>query len=117
MTAPYPGTNRTTGFLFGLCGFLLLTVAEPVAARQDTLLMAGWRFSQHAAPAAGKPGLDADDGQAVSLPHNWGWEEAQVTNQYYRGPGWYSRELPLRPEPDKRIFFALKPLPPWPMSS
>jgi len=108
MTAPYPGTTRTTVFLFGLCGFLLLALAEPVAARQDTLLMDGWRFSQHAAPPAGKPGLDADDGQAVSLPHNWGWEEAQVTNQYYRGPGWYSRELPLRPEPDKRYFLRFE---------
>ena len=108
MTAHYPRTNRTIGLLFGLCAFLILIIAEPVAARQDTLLMDGWRFTQQDAPHAEKPGLDDYNWQAVSLPHNWGWEEAQVTNKYYRGPSWYFRELPIRPEPDKRYFLRFE---------
>ena len=102
-------TNRTIGLLLGLCGFLILTVAEPVAARQDALLTDGWRFTQQDAPHAEKPGLDDYDWQAVSLPHNWGWEDAQLGKNYYRGPGWYRRALDIgKPETGKRYYLRFE---------
>jgi hypothetical protein len=46
--------------------------------------------------------------QAVSIPHCWGWEEAQQGKDYYRGPGWYRRELDITPEAGKRYFLRFE---------
>ena len=68
----------------------------------------GWRFQTSAVEDAVVPLATLQHAEAVNLPHSWGWEEAQVTNKYYRGPSWYFRELPLRPEPDKRYFLRFE---------
>ena len=79
-----------------------------VFAREDTLLVSDWRFSLSDPSDAGK--ADFDDGvwQKVSIPHNWGWEEAQQGKNYYRGPGWYRRELDIAPETGKRYFLRFE---------
>ena len=46
--------------------------------------------------------------QAVSIPHNWGWEEAQQGKNYYRGPGWYRHELDVTPQAGKRYFLRFE---------
>ena len=46
--------------------------------------------------------------QTISIPHNWGWEEAQQGKDYYRGPGWYRRELDLKPQAGKRYFLRFE---------
>ena len=46
--------------------------------------------------------------QKISLPHCWGWDEAQVTKNYYRGPGWYRRVLDVKPEEGKRYFLRFE---------
>ena len=46
--------------------------------------------------------------QTVSIPHNWGWEQAQQGKEYYRGPGWYRRELDITPEAGKRYFLRFE---------
>ena len=77
-------------------------------ARQNLLLDSGWLF---------KPGDDAgaelrvfDDRawESVTIPHNWGWQEAQEGKAYYRGPGWYRRELDIKPESGKRYFLRFE---------
>jgi len=73
-------------------------------ARESTLLDSDWRFKLGDVTNAEKPDFNDSDWQAVSVPHNWGWAEAQQGKDYYRGPGWYRRELDLKPEAGKRYF-------------
>lgn len=62
-------------------------------ARRDTRLDDGWRFRGDDVPGAEQADFDDGDWEAVSLPHNWGWEEAQRGRDYRRGPGWYRHAL------------------------
>ena len=74
-------------------------------ARESMLLDSGWRFKSGEATNAAQSGFNDGDWQAVSLPHNWGWEEAQQGKDFYRGPGWYRRDLNLgAPQSGKRYF-------------
>jgi beta-galactosidase len=74
-------------------------------ARDNTLLDSGWRFQLGETDGAAAAGFKDNLWQTVSIPHNWGWEDAQQGREYYRGPGWYRRELNIRAmEPGKRYF-------------
>jgi len=84
-------------------------------ARESTLLDSGWRFMQgDPAGVAGQAMSPADANwidsswQTVSIPHNWGWENAQEGKDYYRGTGWYRRELNVTPETGKRYFLRFE---------
>lgn len=77
---------------------------EHAATRQNTLLETGWIFEQGDVTNAEKSSFDTGGWQAVSLPHCWGWEQAQKGESFYRGPGWYRRDLPVTPQPGKRYF-------------
>ncbi len=89
-------------FFLAVVASSFTSVAEP---RQETLLVDGWRFQQGDFTNAPGANFNDSDWAPVSLPHCWGWEEAQRGEKYRRGPGWYRRELvtgALRP--DKRYF-------------
>jgi beta-galactosidase len=84
-------------------------------ARESTLLNSGWRFMQgDPAGLSGQAMNPADmnwidsSWQAVSIPHNWGWENAQEGKDFYRGPSWYRRELAIAPKPGKRYFLRFE---------
>ncbi len=84
-------------------------------AREDTLLDSGWRFMQGDPSSLSGQAMNPADAnwidsnwQTVSLPHNWGWKEAQEGKPYYRGPGWYRRELDIAPETGKRYFLRFE---------
>jgi beta-galactosidase len=80
-------------------------------ARESMLLDSGWRFNLGDADGAQnlKFGEHSDKfWQTVSVPHCWGWEEAEQGREYYRGPGWYRRELNIIPEPDQRYFLRFE---------
>jgi beta-galactosidase len=84
-------------------------------ARESTLLDSGWRFMQgDPAGLSGQAMSPADPNwidsgwQAVSIPHCWGWEDAQQGKDYYRGPGWYRRELGVTTEAGKRYFLRFE---------
>ena len=90
-------------------GVLLVSFRAPaVVARESTALTGLWLFQKGDITAAADPGFVASDWQKISLPHCWGWQEAQITNHYYRGPGWYRRELDLQPESGKRYFLRFE---------
>ncbi|HEU5396218.1 MAG TPA: glycoside hydrolase family 2 TIM barrel-domain containing protein [Verrucomicrobiae bacterium] len=92
--------------------FLTFIVSLHAVARESTLLDSGWRFmrgdpaglaGQATNPAA--VNWNDADWQTISIPHCWGWEGAQAgKTDYYRGPGWYRRELDVTPEKGKRYF-------------
>src|SRR4029079_17191634 len=44
--------------------------------------------------------------QSLSIPHNWGWEQAQRGERYLRGPGWYRRSLDIGVPKAGRRYFA-----------
>ena len=72
---------------------LALFVTAQLQAREDTTLTDGWLFQSGEVPHGEQPSLVATSWQAISLPHCWGVEAAMAGKEYYRGPGWYRREL------------------------
>src|ERR1041385_4110067 len=80
-------------------------------AREDTVLADGWKFYLGDCDGAQnfKFGEHSDQfWQTISLPHCWGWQDAQVGKEYYRGPGWYRRNLAINPEAGKRYFLKFE---------
>ncbi|KQV47419.1 hypothetical protein ASC95_24985 [Pelomonas sp. Root1217] len=78
-----------------LIALLLFVGSHAWAARQVTALDDGWRFLR--ADVAGASAVDfADSAWAVvRLPHTWNGIDGEAGGAYYRGPGWYRRELQL----------------------
>ena len=95
---------------FGLAiGFTIaITVCTAAQAREDQRLDTDWRFMLEDVSGAETPGYDDHGWQAVSLPHNWGWEDAQAGKPNFRGPGWYRRELTITAQPGKRYFLRFE---------
>ena len=77
-------------------------------AREIQLLGADWKFKLGENAGAERPDFDASGWETISLPHNWGWQEAQEGKPYYRGPGWYRRELDIAPQTGKRVFLRFE---------
>lgn len=73
--------------------------------RETELLNDGWRFQAGDPTNAQAAGFDDRGWSSLSVPHCWGWEEAQQGEKYQRGPGWYRRALnPGQPAEGKRYF-------------
>src|SRR5580704_13082191 len=77
-------------------------------ARESTLLDAGWKFQLAAAAGAQQIAFDDSGWQPVSVPHCWGWQDAQEGKMNYRGPGWYRRELDIVPRSGERYFLRFE---------
>ena len=75
---------------------------------RNTLLISNWKFNSGDNTNAAATDFDDSGWQTISLPHNWGWQEAQQGKDYYRGPGWYRRELDIAPETGKRYFLRFE---------
>jgi beta-galactosidase len=88
---------------------LALAFSFNLFARESTLLDSDWKFKSGEIADAEKTNFDDSHWQAISIPHNWGWEDAQQGKDYYRGPGWYRRELNFgAPQPGKRYFLRFE---------
>ena len=87
---------------------LCAIAAANVSARDNQVLTDGWRFQKSDETNAIAPGFTDVGWQKISLPHCWGWEEAQVTKNYYRGPGWYRQALDVKREEGKRYFLRFE---------
>lgn len=73
-------------------------------AREQTRLADGWKFLPGEHTNAAAADFNDADWPTVSIPHCWGWQEAQQGKPYYRGPGWYRRGLNFTPDTGKRYF-------------
>jgi beta-galactosidase len=82
------------------------------APRTDVELNSDWRFQKGDRGAGSKTmtasSVDESLWQNVSLPHCWGWEDAQKGKQYYRGPGWYWRVVNATPAAGRRYFLRFE---------
>ncbi|HEY5298781.1 MAG TPA: glycoside hydrolase family 2 TIM barrel-domain containing protein [Verrucomicrobiae bacterium] len=79
-----------------------------VFARENTLLDSDWKFQLGESTNAEAVNFNDTNWQTVSIPHNWGWENAQQGKDFYRGPGWYRRGLNIVPETGKRYFLRFE---------
>ena len=96
-------------FMRKYCIFLFMFVLTFNSfARENTLLDSGWKFQLGEVTNAEQGDFNDGNWQAISIPHNWGWEQAQQGKDYYRGPGWYRRALNLMPETGKRYFLRFE---------
>jgi beta-galactosidase len=99
--------------LFILLAAIALDVQSELFAasdvRGDTRLDTGWRFIQSEVANGADTSVNDSSWQAISIPHCWGWTEAQQGNtKFYRGPGWYRRELNVVPNPGRRYFLRFE---------
>jgi beta-galactosidase len=90
--------------------FLFTRLPLSAAPRESADLNSNWKFER--GEGAGNPsatGFDDASWQGISLPHCWGWEDAQKGKQYYRGPGWYRREVEVpSPKAGRRYFLRFE---------
>lgn len=77
--------------MFILAG-LLLWQAETAAQRQSKTINDGWKFCKGDVPAASETTFDDSNWQRIHLPHTWN-TDAYTHKDYYRGVGWYRRQL------------------------
>ncbi len=85
-----------------------LILSSNLFARDDTRLDTNWRFMKGEVAGAEKTDFNDSDWQTLEIPHCWGWEDAQQGRNYYRGPGWYRRELTIQPQPGRRYFIRFE---------
>ena len=90
--------NLSSYKLFRRCRLavmLALVLPLVLSARESTLLDSGWRFVLGDAYEAQKTNFNDRQWLQVSVPHCWGWEDAQAGREFYHGPGWYRRALDI----------------------
>jgi len=92
--------------IFSLTAALVFTATG--FARESSSLDAGWKFKQGEITNASSSNFDDASWSSVTLPHCWGWEEAQQGKKFYQGAGWYRRELNVTPESGKRYFLRFE---------
>jgi beta-galactosidase len=90
-------------------GASALGFVSTLHAREDTRLDSGWRFKQGDTAGAERIDFSDADWTAVSIPHNWGFEQAQLGKDFYRGPGWYRLALGgVAPKAGRRYFIRFE---------
>ena len=80
----------------------LLLGAGAHAARLVEPLDGPWHFQRADVPAASGAEFDDAGWPVVTLPHTWNAVDGEAGGEYYRGPGWYRRELQLPDAPATR---------------
>lgn len=85
-------------------------LARADGPRRETVLADGWRFLrvEKTDPADRAP-ADSAPWTTVTIPHNYGWQQAQAGKRYERGPAWYKRvvEIPADAK-DRRVFLKFE---------
>lgn len=89
-----------------------MRLSSGAAPREVLDLNPNWRFERGESNSAQNlSAVDFNDSswQQISLPHCWGWGEAQQGENYYRGPGWYRREMDVpNPKANRRYFLRFE---------
>lgn len=101
--------NRQIRFLLLMLVTNVAIQAQEKFPRVIKTINSDWFFIQKDS-ATTKKGMDANDGwQSISIPHNWGYEEAQKgNNNFYKGIGWYAKEITINPKKGKRYFLKFE---------
>ena len=78
-----------------------------MAQRETTDLADGWKFIKHDVT----PDAAYDAWESVTVPHTWNAQDGQTYSKdgYYRGPGWYAKELEIPAAwKSKRVFIRFE---------
>lgn len=90
--------------------FQSLKQNEEQAPRIDIILADNWKFVKvdNTTPIESVPD-DTFTWETVSIPHNYGYQEAEAGKENWRGPAWYRRtiEIPLNKQ-GKRFFLKFE---------
>ena len=79
-----------------LAGLLFTACAALAGPRLRYTINEHWKFFKGECPGAEEPGYDVSRWETVDLPHTW--NVADVEDEpygWYRGAGWYVRDLPI----------------------
>jgi hypothetical protein len=90
--------------LIGLAAWLALAVPALAQGRSEQAIDAGWRFQKGEVAGAADAATDTGGWLKVTLPHSFNAGDGEDGGGYYRGPGWYRRELVLERAPTGRLF-------------
>jgi len=85
---------KTTVSLVGLC--VMTGFSTPDCVRLET-----WKFT----PSDGEINRSSSHWQNVTVPHTWNAKDGQDGGSYYRGPGWYQRQLNIEDAPAEHRYF------------
>lgn len=78
------------------------------AQRELKTINDGWRFIKQDIPQASDAEFNDKQWEHVSIPHTWN-SDAYVDKQYYRGVGWYRKNLYISDEyKDKQVFIRFE---------
>ena len=99
--------SRAPLFLFAVL-FLAVRLSANAAPRESVDLLSNWKFQRGDDNGASETNFNDSAWQLISIPHCWGWEDAQKGRAYYRGPGWYRREVDVPPKPNRRYFLRFE---------
>ena len=94
---------------------LLLPLATFCSACENQVLSSGWKVQIGDPADAAGPDFNDAGWQAVSLPHNWGWEDAQAGKELLSRAGLVSAANWSRAQPAKDIFCGSRRRAWWPM--
>ncbi|MEZ5040611.1 MAG: glycoside hydrolase family 2 TIM barrel-domain containing protein [Saprospiraceae bacterium] len=88
---------------------LLGWVINIEAQRINTTINSAWRFHKGGVNTSAK-NVNTDDWEIINLPHTWNAQDAfDETPGYYRGIGWYAKELTVpQTWEGKRVFLKFE---------
>lgn len=92
------------GILIGLAAWLALSGMALAQGRVEQEIDAGWLFQKGEVAGAADLAPDTANWLKVTLPHTFNAGDGEDGGGYYRGPGWYRRELILERAPEGRLF-------------
>lgn len=69
------------------------TYNVPSSNRQDQLINDKWKFIKQDVASAQTVGFNDTTWASIDLPHTWNNIDGQTSGKYYRGVGWYRRDL------------------------
>jgi len=75
--------------------FLLLNTFLAFSQTEIAYINDSWKFIKEDNSSAANVDFDDKSWQKVNLPHTWNSMDAYISKQYYRGIGWYRKELNL----------------------
>jgi beta-galactosidase len=86
--------------------FVFVSSVSFANPRTTVSLNSSWRFIRADAPQAGSVGYDDSSWQSlVQIPHTWNAMDGQAFGAYYRGIGWYRKNISLDPgQRGNRVF-------------
>jgi beta-galactosidase len=99
------GKPTSVIYRISLLALLVVLISAGAYARTKTSLNLGWKFHRADVADAHRNNFNDTAWQRTNLPHTWNVEDPWDDEPgYYRGAGWYRRELSIANLTGKRFF-------------